>query len=304
MRLYRHIDQCRRGGAGPSAARCRAGATGGGGDGAAGYAEAVAYDAKLLAQEVQELVDGHLHGASALLLRGLPLRTPQDFSELMQNMRYTPQPYIGGTTTRPPVAPHVFALSGESPRVCMDPHSDQAYTDTPAAKLFVFVPRPPAAGHTVLFDARRFTEEVADPARRRAVFTPQGEAQVPGDRASGEAGEEGGERAAVHARCLEELLEHGVLYTHTYPSNRTAGGARYLSWQEVLGPDRAAAESVLEGKGYAWEWVGSPCPRDHGHGSCAEHPATGSRAQGKRQLLHPAALCSPLPGGKFHTTVG
>jgi hypothetical protein len=87
-----------------------------------------------------------------VLVRGLPLRTPADFSELFVALGLEPVAYHGYTTRRE-VAPGVFTANVRNPGKAIDLHNDMGQDTVMPVHLFLFCVEPPtpdAGGETVI----------------------------------------------------------------------------------------------------------------------------------------------------------
>ncbi|KAI8520266.1 hypothetical protein Bbelb_000200 [Branchiostoma belcheri] len=76
---------------------------------------------------LEDLLDQANEGA--VLFRGLPLHTPEDFSRFMSNLGLKLTSYRGGSGVRHNLAASVDTASNEPPDFCIEPHNEMAYTD-------------------------------------------------------------------------------------------------------------------------------------------------------------------------------
>ncbi|XP_078575908.1 dapdiamide synthesis protein DdaC-like isoform X3 [Branchiostoma floridae x Branchiostoma japonicum] len=124
---------------------------------------------------VHELLEKSNNGA--VLFRGLPLQTAEDFSRVVNNLRLTLMRYEGGIAIRTEVAKAVYTASDEPPEFCIEPHNEMAYTTHPPEKIIFFCldpPSPGAGGETVISDVRevlsRLDKDVVDKFEKLGVM--------------------------------------------------------------------------------------------------------------------------------------
>lgn len=110
-----------------------------------------------------------LHGESllnrhgAVLLRGLPLATPDDFATFCNALGWTSNKLGGGGTVRTVLAGTVRTASDEPPEHTIEPHMDMAHNGAYPARIgFMMLHGPPAGcgGETVLVDMRLVTRDM------------------------------------------------------------------------------------------------------------------------------------------------
>jgi hypothetical protein len=89
--------------------------------------------AGLLARQV---IEKHIHVNPAILLKGLPIRSRQDFSEFFQACEFTAHDYKGGNALRDKSPDKVSVTSTESPSVVVTPHNENAYMPEPPDLVF------------------------------------------------------------------------------------------------------------------------------------------------------------------------
>ena len=71
------------------------------------HAAASEYDLATWGPELRKLLDAELHVHGAVVVRGLPVLSAQDFSALLHATNMSLSDYLGGVTSRPHVAPKV-----------------------------------------------------------------------------------------------------------------------------------------------------------------------------------------------------
>ena len=102
-------------------------------------------DRKQWAAGARQLLDRRLEEVGAVLLRGLLLRTPAEFSELFGALGYATVAYRGHST-RAEVAPGVFTANTRNPGQSIDLHNDMSQEPVMPAQLFLFCAAAPPAG--------------------------------------------------------------------------------------------------------------------------------------------------------------
>ena len=181
--------------------------------------DASAHEPKQWAGALRRLLDARLESAGALLVRGLPLRTPADFSELfvalgLESVRYH------GYTTRREVAPGVFTANLRNPGKAIDLHNDMGQDPVMPEHLFLFCVEPPppgAGGETTI--------------ARSADWRP-----------------------ALGAELFERFARRG-LERRTLSPARGRSRHRSRPWQERYGTeDPAVAEAACRAQGDTVEW--------------------------------------------------
>jgi len=122
-------------------------------------------DVLACAREVGKLLGSggllNLHGA--VLLRGLPVRTPEDFGAFCAALGWMPSKLGGGGTARTVLAGNIRTASDEPPEHTIEPHMDMAHNPTYPSKIgFMMLHGPPAGcgGETVLVDMRLVTRDM------------------------------------------------------------------------------------------------------------------------------------------------
>ncbi|CAH1243664.1 Hypp7136 [Branchiostoma lanceolatum] len=154
----------------------------------------------------------------ALLFRGMPLATAEDFSRALVNLGLKLTSYKGGGGIRHRLAEAVDTASDEPPDVCIEPHHDLAYTNHYPEKIMFFCidpPPPGTGGETVLADVRD--------------ILPRLDRDV-----------------------VEKFRKLGVMYTHHLPSR---GPGIYNSWQETFQmEDKSEVEEHMKAHNIHWKW--------------------------------------------------
>ena len=88
----------------------------------------VIYSTNEWAQMCQELLDIYLPSHGAVLIRGIPLRSADEFAQLTKNLRYKPASYAGGTGNRTMVEGYhsIFVSTDDPPSYSNELHNEMA----------------------------------------------------------------------------------------------------------------------------------------------------------------------------------
>jgi len=163
------------------------------------------------------------HGA--ILFRGFPLATAEDFDRFVEAFGLENFPYEGSLSNAVRVnrTPRVFTANEAPPTVSIFLHHEMAQTPVFPGKLFFFCEEPAEDGGV----------------------TPLCRSDVLWDR--------------LAARCPEfacDCAEKGLRYSHVMPSESDARSGMGRSWQSTLtATSRAEAERRLQNLGYSWQWL-------------------------------------------------
>ncbi|KAI8509997.1 hypothetical protein Bbelb_124250 [Branchiostoma belcheri] len=167
-------------------------------------------------QVIRDVLERRKEGA--LLFRGLPLATAEDFSKVVINLGLKLTSYKGGGGIRHRLAEAVDTASDEPPELCIEPHHDLAYTSHYPEKIMFFCidpPPPGTGGETVLADARD--------------ILPRLDKDV-----------------------VEKFRRLGVMYTHYLPSR---GPGIYNSWQATFQSEvKSEVEEHMKAHNIHWKW--------------------------------------------------
>jgi hypothetical protein len=182
--------------------------------------------------DLRALIDRILPDHGAVLLKQLPISSPQDFSRVSLSSNLTFMEYVGGTTKRPIIAPMVMPASDEPPSVCMEYHNDGSFGARPPTLLFLYCEQAPKqGGEALLYDSRKILKTLEK----------------------------------EHKDVLQELRDRRVRYYQFFPDQKTlTGNTSVGTYQDAFGSKcegasnfSQAVEDYLTANGYGFEWVPS-----------------------------------------------
>ena len=124
------------------------------------------------ASDVKAWIETTLSECGAILVRGLPIVTADDFAHFTACLGYATMSYAGGTAIRHVVAPQVMTASNEPPAVSMEPHNEMAYARLSPSKIIFFCETPPTqGGETPIVDVRQYEERIDSSVREKIKQT-------------------------------------------------------------------------------------------------------------------------------------
>jgi alpha-ketoglutarate-dependent taurine dioxygenase len=192
----------------------------------AGLGEVAAW----IEQERDELCK--IAGSSgAILFRGFPLRTAEDFDAFVAPFGLANFPYEDSLSNAVRInrTPRVFTANEAPPTATIFLHHELAQTPQYPAKLFFFCEQPAETGG-------------ATPLCRSDVLW---------------------ERLAVRRpEFARDCVAKGLRYSNVMPGQTDAASGMGRSWQSTLkAQTREEAEARLARLGYSWEWLADGCLR-------------------------------------------
>jgi alpha-ketoglutarate-dependent taurine dioxygenase len=194
-----------------------------------------------------------LHGA--ILFRGFPVETAEDFDRFIEAFGYENFPYEDSLSNAVRVnkTPRVFTANEAPPSVTIFLHHEMAQTPIYPAKLFFFCEQPAESGG-------------ATPLCRSDVLW-----------------EALKEREPAFARDCEA---RGLRYSNVMPPEADTASGMGRSWRSTLRADAPEqAEARLRALGYSWEWLPGGCLRATTPVLPAVRPLSGDRASFFNQLI-------------------
>lgn len=194
------------------------------------YVMPVGSDAKLAdvsvwVQQHLDTLQGELAEHGAILFRGFPLVSDQDFDAFIQFFGLTNFTYTDSLSNavRRNRTERVFTANEAPPDIAIYLHHEMAQTPIYPSGLFFFCEHAAAIGG-------------ATPLCRSDILLQQMEARLP----------------AFVADCEKK----GVRYTNTMPDVEDLQSGQGRSWRSTLNStDKASAEAKLQSLGYQWQWL-------------------------------------------------
>jgi len=191
----------------------------------------------------------------AVLFRGLPVETPEDFDAFVGAFGLPNFPYYESLSNAVRVnkTPRVFTANEAPPDVTIFLHHEMAQTPRPPAKLFFFCEQPAAEGGATPI------------CRSDAVW------------------ERLAEQFPAFARDCET---RGLRYSNVMPDENDPLSGMGRSWKSTLRAEtREEAEARLRSLGYSWEWLPDGSLRATTPTLPAVRPLSGGRKAFFNQLI-------------------
>lgn len=190
------------------------------------------------------------HGA--VLFRGFPLRTAQEFDQFIAAFDLPNFPYEDSLSNAVRVnrTPRVFTANEAPPTVTIFLHHEMAQTPVHPSKLFFFCEQPAESGG-------------ATPICRSDLLWQRLEQQCP--------------------RFASDCATKGLKYSNVMPSENDPTSGMGRSWQSTLhATTREEAEQRLKNLGYSYEWTADGCLR----ATTPVLPAVRSLSGGRRSFFN------------------
>ena len=206
-------------------------------------------DACAWAREHAAELDAQAASHGAVLLRGMPLASPEDFDAIVAAFGFPVFSYADSLSNayRINYTPRVFSANEAPPEVTIFLHHEMAQTPSPPAKLFFFCQIAP-------------TEGGATPICRSDILWEHLVEQRPD--------------------FADDCKNKGLKYSNVMPAEADKSSGMGRSWQSTFSAEtREAAEARMTALGYNWEWLPNgdlrattpvlPAVRDLGDGRCS-----------------------------------
>jgi alpha-ketoglutarate-dependent taurine dioxygenase len=193
------------------------------------------------------------HGA--VLFRGFPLATAEDFDRFVAAFGYGNFPYDESLSNAVRVnkTPRVFTANEAPPSVAIFLHHEMAQTPVYPSRLFFFCEQPAESGG-------------ATPICRSDVLWETLKVEAP--------------------KFARDCESKGLRYTNVMPPEDDPKSGMGRSWQSTLrASTREQAEAKLRGLGYTWEWLPDGCLRATTPVLPAVRPLSGGRSSFFNQLI-------------------
>ncbi|MBC8327078.1 MAG: TauD/TfdA family dioxygenase [Verrucomicrobia subdivision 3 bacterium] len=181
-------------------------------------------DACAWAREHADELDTHAAEQGAVLLRGMPLASPEDFDAIVAAIGFPVFSYADSLSNayRINYTPRVFSANEAPPEVTIFLHHEMAQTPSPPSKLFFFCQTAP-------------TEGGATPICRSDILWEHLVEQRP----------------AFAADCKNK----GLKYSNVMPAEADKDSGMGRSWQCTFSAEtREDAEAQMTALGYTWQW--------------------------------------------------
>lgn len=167
----------------------------------------------------------------AIVLRGLPIATAEDFDALIGAFGWPAFPHARSLSNavRTNLTPRVFTANEAPADATIGLHHEMAQTPVHPSRLFFFCEQPAASGGaTSLCRSDRLHDRLA----------------------------------AVWPDFARDCAEHGLRYSLVMPPEDDPGSPVGRSWRSTFGcDDRAEAEGRMAALGYEWTWLDGDCLR-------------------------------------------
>jgi hypothetical protein len=203
----------------------------------------------LQARREELLAASATHGA--VLFRGFPLQTPQDFDAFVAAFDLPNFPYEESLSNAVRIVktPRVFTANEAPPSVTIFLHHEMAQTPIYPSRLFFFCEQPAAEGG-------------ATPLCRSDVLWEIVESEFP---------------------SFADCIEKGLRYSNVMPAENDLASGMGRSWQSTLrASSRDQVESRLSTLGYSWEWL----PGDNLRATTPVLPAVRKLADGRTTFFN------------------
>ncbi|KAH3797946.1 uncharacterized protein LOC127838140 [Dreissena polymorpha] len=180
-------------------------------------------------REKREVIESLLLNHGAVLFRGFPVNSPEDFDSFVKSFSYEALPYVGGAAPRRVVTGNVFTANEAPPDQLIPFHHEMAQVPTFPSVLFFYCDNPPAeGGQTPLVIS---TEVYKAMRARDGMF-------------------------------VDALEEKGVVYNRVLPDGDDEKSPIGRGWQSTYQTtSREEAESKCKEQGTKIEWLPNGCLR-------------------------------------------
>ena len=162
------------------------------------------------------------HGA--ILFRGFPVQSADDFEAMLNNSQYKNMPYVGGAAPRNQVTETRIITANESPATEKIPfHHEMAQVPNPPGYIFFYCDiASPTGGATSILHSAEICEKFK----------------------------------AIDTDFFEKVKEQGVRYVRVMPEETDKQSAIGRSWKETFQvTNKIDAEKVMQEAGMRWQWL-------------------------------------------------
>ena len=164
--------------------------------------------------------------AGAVLLRGFPFSSPEDFDAAVTTAGFQGMPYVGGAAPRREVVASRVLTTNESPPEEPIPfHHEMSQVPQPPAYIFFYCDIPPeTGGETPIVLSNRVYQRFYE----------------------------------INPAFADQMEAHGARYVRVMPAEDDNSSPIGRSWCATFQTtDRAAAEAVMQEAGMQWRWLES-----------------------------------------------
>ena len=169
---------------------------------------------------VRQYLDDNLTKYGAILLRSLPIEDEKQFSQLINQLRYTPQSYKGGLGYRKMQLKNVMTASDEPKEYSIELHNEMAYLPNWCDLIIFYCKIPPAighGGHTCIAKVEDYVDK-------------------------------------LDKEITETFLKRGIRYQcHLFSEDNIP--TKYLTWQQSFNTkEKTEVEEFCSHNGYRYKW--------------------------------------------------
>ncbi len=197
-------------------------------------------------------LEAQLQRHGAIVFRGFPVRSAQDFDAFVQAFGYPNFAYQESLSNavRVNVSERVFTANEAPPSATIRLHHEMAQTPLYPSRLFFFCEKPAEQGG-------------ATPVCRSDALLEALEREIP--------------------EFARACADQGLIYTNVMPPKDDPTSGLGRSWCSTFGVgDRESAEARMRRLGYSWEWLPDDCLR----ATTPVLPAVRTLASGRRSFFN------------------
>lgn len=175
--------------------------------------------------KIESLIVNH----GALLFRGFPVESPEEFDSFVKSFSYEALPYVGGAAPRKVITGNVFTANEAPPEQLIPFHHEMAQVPTFPSTLFFFCDiAPPEGGETPLVLSNEIYKAMT---KREEKF-------------------------------VEEVEETGVVYNRVLPEDDDPTSPIGRGWKSTYQTnDKEEVEKKCKEQGTTFEWLQNGCLR-------------------------------------------
>lgn len=177
----------------------------------------------------KEQIENLLLYHGAILFRGFPIESPEDFDSFVKSFSYEALPYVGGAAPRRVITGNVFTANEAPPDQLIPFHHEMAQVPTFPSTLFFYCDvAPPEGGETPLVLSNEVYKGIV---KSDKLF-------------------------------VDELEERGVVYNRVLPENDDPASPIGRGWKSTYQTsDKEEVEKKCADQGTSYEWLQNGCLR-------------------------------------------